>query len=155
MLNIWLLIFAALSIIILGVYALYLQFKLKQKRQQQIQQKQQAEINLLEFKRRTIADILFIAKAMQQQQCELTEGVLRVYHLLVRIDEAAWHSSMLTHTRHYYCQCKDMPILEGYKKLSNQQKYQQDCLRIELERTESQNVLAEMQDLIEYLSAAD
>lgn len=148
-----LLVLASVSIALLSAYAIYLQLKLRGKRQQQAQLKQQIEVQLTQFKYDTREDIRFIAQAMLEQQCELTEGVIRIYHLLTRIDLDAWHTNELEHTRNYYHICAQMPILEDYKQQSKQQKRQQDRQRNKLEQQHQQAVLTEMQWLKNYITA--
>lgn len=145
------LIILALTIIgLLGAYALYLQIKLKQHKTKLAQEEQEAQAKLLEFQQNLIEDIRFIAKAMIQKQCDLTEGVLRVHNLINRLDENIWNNPQLKQTQLYYAQCSDMPILEAYKQQTKQQKMQQDLKRVKLEQQYEQSILNEMSWLNTY-----
>lgn len=139
------LIVLALAIIgLLGAYALYLQIKLKQHKTKLAQEELEAQAKLLEFQQNLIEDIRFIAQAMIQKQCDLTEGVLRIHNLINRLDENIWNHPQLKQTQLYYTQCADMPILEAYKQQTKQQKMQQDLKRVKLEQQYEQNILKEM-----------
>lgn len=131
-------------ITLLASYALYLQVKLKKQKTKQSQVKHEAQAKLAAFEKDLIKDIRFIANAMIEKQCDLTEGVLRLQNLICRLDERIWSDTNLEQTQAYYTHCADMPILEAYKQQTKQQKMQQDLKRIKLESQYEQSVLKEM-----------
>lgn len=135
----------AIAIIsLLAGYALYLQLKLKKQKDKQSQAQHEAQAKLAAFEKDLIQDIRFIANAMIEKQCDLTEGVLRLQNLICRLDERIWKDISLEQTQAYYTHCADMPILEAYKQQTRQQKMRQDLKRIKLENEYEQSVLKEM-----------
>lgn len=132
-----LIVLAALIVLGLAGYAAYLATQLKQAKQLLEQRQQQAAANaeqkLLAFQQELIKDIHFIARAVLSEQCEITEGVLRLHYLINALDRPTWEHSALTTLRMHYQATRDMPILEAYQALSKQEQFALDNQRYRLE----------------------
>ena len=153
-LKITLLILAGLVILVLGAFALYYHRKAQRHiqdiEQQQEEERRQAQENLDKRNNVLIADIRFIANSMLQDQCELTEGVLRIHHLSDRLDSDIMRQVQFSNLHQHFNQTSDMPILEAYKALSKRDRFQLDKKRFQLEEANREAVLAEIQLLVEY-----
>jgi len=153
-LKISLLILAGLIIVILAVVAVYYHRKanrhLQQIEEQQEQERRQAQENLDKRNNELIADIRFIANSMLQEQCELTEGVLRIHHLSDRLDADIMRQVQFASLHQHFNQTRDMPILDAYKALSKRDRFQLDKKRLQLEATNKDAVMAEVKQLVAY-----
>jgi hypothetical protein len=125
----------ALSIVgSLAFYAGSLIFKLRTQHELRYQKTQQRIDNISE-------SIQTIAKALEQQQCNLSEGCIRLFHLLEALpvknkpDFAQKFSGLYS----LYHQVKDLPTHDARKLQSKKETQQQDLQREELEaRLETQ-----------------
>lgn len=79
--------------------------------------------------------IALILKALNQQQCELAEAVIRLYHLLgaLPIVPAINPAQDYPQLTAFYQQVSRFAILEDRKTLSKQQRMREDLQRMELE----------------------
>jgi hypothetical protein len=119
----------ALSIIAgLGFYAGSLMCKLRTQQQLRNQKTQQRIDNISE-------SIQTIAKALEQQQCNLSEGCIRLFHLLeaLPVKDKPDFSQQFTGLYSLYEQVKDFPTHNVRKSQSKKETKQQDLQREELE----------------------
>lgn len=153
-LKITLFILASLIVAVLAAVALHYHRKaqkhLAKIDQQQQQERQLAQQNLDKRNNELITDIRFIANSMLQQQCELTEGVLRIHHLSDRLDIDIMRQVQFASLHQHFNQTRDMPILDAYKALSKRDRFQLDKKRLELEEANKEAVLAEIKLLVSY-----
>jgi hypothetical protein len=128
-------LFIAFSIVAgLSFYAGSLLFKLKTQQQLRNQKTQQRINNITE-------SIQTIAKALEQQQCNLSEGCIRLFHLLeaLPVKDKPDFSQQYTGLYSLYFKVKDLPTHEARKTQTKSETKQQDLHREELEaRLESQ-----------------
>ena len=143
-------------IIVLGLtgYAAYLATQLKQAKQT-LQQRQQeaaaaAEQTLAEFQQQLIADIHFMTRAVLTEQCEITEGVLRLHYLINALDHPTWEHSALPTLRAHYAATSTMPILDAYKALSKQEQFALDNQRYRLEENHKEALWGELNWLLNH-----
>lgn len=130
MFSIPLLILLAMVVIVTGLafYAGRLLRMLKAQHQRQ----QQDHTEKLQHLKQSIE---VIGKAMQEQQCELSEGALRICVLLDhmpadnRQDPAEHYPSLWQ----MYQTVKDMPTHKARKQQAKQQTYEQDKIRLQAE----------------------
>jgi hypothetical protein len=130
----------ALSIIAgLGFYAGSLLFKLRTQ-QQLRKQKTQQRINSIS------QSIQTIAKALEQQQCNLSEGSIRLFHLLeaLPVKDKPDFSQEFTGIYTLYDQVKDLPTHETRKLQTNRETKQQDLQREELEAQIASQILQDV-----------
>lgn len=149
-----LLTLATLIILALAGYALYLHAQIKKKQKEAIEivnaERKIAQENLDKRNNSIISDIRFIAQALITDQCEITEGVLRIHYLADAIDTDLMMQSEFTNLHEHFNQCRNMAIKEAYKELSKKQRFQQDNQRFRLEEQNKENVIKEAELLISY-----
>lgn len=147
-------ILAVLIIAALAGYAFFLQREVKKKQQEAIAadtaERELAQQNLDKRNNSIISDIRFIAQALMTEQCEVTEGVLRIHHLADVIDTDLMLQPEFSTLHEHFNQCKDMAIKESYKQLSKKQRFRQDNQRFRLEEQNKDGVLKEAELLIKY-----
>jgi|TARA_B110001454_G_scaffold67508_1_gene65750 hypothetical protein len=152
--KISLIISAALIISGLALYAVYLHLKLKNKQQaaqiKDDEERQLAQDNLDKRNNGIISDIRFIAQSLVTEQCDITEGVLRIHHLADALDTDIMKQQQFSTLHKHFNACKDMAIKEAYQALTKKQRFQQDQQRFRLEQENSKQVLAEAQLIIQY-----
>ena len=152
--KISLLILAGIIILALSGYAFYLHRQLRNKlaeaKEKDDEERQLAQDNLDKRNNNIIADIRFIAQSLISEQCEITEGVLRIHHLSDALDIDIMQQQAFSTLHSHFNQCKTMAIKEAYKALSKKERFQQDQQRFRLEESHKDGVLKEAQLMIEY-----
>ncbi len=147
----WTLIFIAAAIILsLSTIAGYYLFKLRKIKQQQNEQILLNRQAWLDSQEELAGDIRFIAKAIVQQQCEITEGCLRLKVLMDRLDETLQHNVDYQTIQLHYQKTAHMPHHQAYTALNKKQQFKLDQDRIELENQHRQKVLLEAELLSDY-----
>ena len=137
-----LLIFIALALIVivpLGFYAGSLLYRLRVQQQNKAARLSERIANIVE-------SIQTIAMAMEQQQCNLSEGCIRLYHLLEGLPLA----DKPDYKNHYsgvyalYHEVKDLPTHEARNALSKEERRSQDSHREELEAQLETRILVDV-----------
>ncbi|QCZ91966.1 DUF2489 domain-containing protein [Salinimonas iocasae] len=134
-----------LIILALGIYAGRLLFMLKQQNTRQTAAR--------EKRTETITDsIILIAKAMEQQQCELSEGAIRICNLLeaLPLRSPPTFKTKFPHIYALFIDVSGFAILEERQKLSPKEKMKQDKAREQIESEHETKVLAELPDIRQY-----
>lgn len=149
------LIIVALFIILpLAGYAIYLSLKVRKhhkEHQQQIEEETRlARENTEKRNNELISDIRFIAKSMQQEQCEITEGVLRIHVLADALDTDIMLQQPFETIHAHYLSVKEFPILDAYKALSRKEQFKLDSQRMKLEAANQEKILAEIEAIINH-----
>lgn len=136
---------ALLIIIGLGFYAGKLLFLLKQ-------QKAQQEATRTGRVKSISESIALIAKAMEQQQCELSEGVIRIVNLLnaLPLVEPPNYKAQYPHIHKLFIEVSGFAILEARQKLTKIERRKQDQAREQIESEYESKVLAELPALRAY-----
>ncbi|MEP1448382.1 MAG: DUF2489 domain-containing protein [Gilvibacter sp.] len=134
-----LLLVALIIIAILAFYAGSLLFKLKLQQQIREQKTQKRIENICQ-------SIQTIAKAMEQQQCNLSEGSIRLYHLLeaLPIKDKPNFEQQFPILYSLYDQVKALPTHEDRKAQSSIEIKRQDTHREELEAKLETQILNEV-----------
>jgi len=146
-----LLIFIAVGIlIVLSAAAAHYSIKLRQVKKQQTDQTLQNKHAWLEHQEELAKDIRFIANAMMQEQCEITEGCLRLIYLMDRLDTGLQHKKEFKTLQMHYQSTSSMPHHEAYKALNKKQQIKLDQTRYELEKQNRQIILSEVTILSNY-----
>ena len=152
--NTYLLVTAFLIVAGLSAYAVYLHLQIKKKQQESIAkdkaERELAQQNLDKRNNGIIGDIRFIAQALISEQCEITEGVLRIHHLADALDSDIMLQTESTTLHSHFNQSRDMAIKEAYKNLSKKERFQQDQRRFRLEEANKDNVMKEAKLVVEY-----
>lgn len=145
MLSIILICAALLIILTLGFYAgrLLFQLKIQNARQAAVREKRVYTI---------IESVYVIAKAMEQQQCDLSEGVIRIVNLLAALplvsppDFKAEYPSIHA----LFVDVSGFAMLDARKELSKLERRKQDAAREQIESEYESNVLNELPALKRY-----
>ncbi len=138
-----LLLFAALIIIaVLAFYAGSLLFKLKSQNAIREQKTQQRLTSISQ-------SIQTIAMAVEQQQCNLSEGCIRLFHLLeaLPINDRPNFSEQYQGVYALYEQVKNLPTHQARAEQSKAEIRQQDKLRESFEKEHHAQILTDMQQL--------
>ena len=123
----------------------------------QLQQQSQVKQKQLADKRQYLRDsITLICKAMLQQQCELSEGALRVWVLLDHLapDHKPDPITSYPGLHQMYQVVKDMPTHQARKAQSKALTLQQDEVRLKAEQELKDFILADAQALLLRLQPA-
>lgn len=146
-----LLIILAIAIIIgLGSYAWHLVKKVKEQDKRQNLATAKAELQIRNKQQSLLKDIRFLARSTIQEQCEITEAVLRIHYAISLLDPNVWEFNELQSMRSHYQLTRDMPILDNYKKLSPREQSKLDKTRWELEDKNKNEIMKELHWLVEY-----
>ncbi|WP_394175258.1 DUF2489 domain-containing protein [Thalassotalea litorea] len=148
-LTIGLLIAAAFIIFLLAAYASYLLFKLRHQNKMHRQAALEQQRNRAEKDLKVISSILIICRAMQEKQCELSEGCWRLSVLMESLDEPLKSpTEQFPAIFSLYNKISHMPILEERKKLSKKEKLALDLERMGYEEELEAQVFADIESLI-------
>lgn len=136
---------ALVVILGLGVYAGKLLFLLKQQGIRQDKAKNSRISSITE-------SVILIAKAMEQQQCDLSEGVVRIVNLLnaLPLNEPPDFKATYPHTYALFVEISGFAVLEARQKLSKQERRKQDQAREQIESEYESKVLDELPKLKQY-----
>lgn len=126
MLKIFLIVLAALILLSLAGYALHLMMKLKLQKRREKELIEEAKQAQKERYLRILDSIDVIARAMMSEQCDLSEGVLRLKPLL---DVLGRKLSRYTAMWALYQVVENMPILDERKNLKRNER-----MKLDLER---------------------
>lgn len=128
------LVFIAIAIIIvLGIIALFLHFKLYQRNKTLLEVHKQQQADLDKDKQQRIKSIHIIAQALVSQQVDVAEGALRISKLL---DELQIHGSVrepFVVFDEIRAKIEHIPFLSEWKKLSKKERsgYRQQIDQVE------------------------
>ncbi|MDP2504752.1 MULTISPECIES: DUF2489 domain-containing protein [unclassified Oceanobacter] len=117
----------------LSVYAWRLTRQVKRIEAEQQAEAAAAEQQLRDYQHSLVQDVRFLARAVLSEQCDITEGVLRLHHTIKGLDPTVWQHENLAVLRMFHEQVADMPILDAYKKLPPKQQFAIDKRRLTLE----------------------
>ena len=133
-----------LIIAVLGVYAGKLVFQLTQQNARQKAAREKRLVVMFE-------SIHFIARAMQQQQCNVSEGTIRICRLLRALpEEAKDYSKDYPALYAMFAEVNGFAILEDRKALSKSQRLAEDKAREAIEEQHESLILKELPALITY-----
>lgn len=143
--KIALIVLAFAVIAALGTYAGMLLFKLRQQTEKQNAVRQERVDNISE-------SIEVIAKAMTQQQCEVSEGAIRICNLLAAlpIKDKPDYTQQFPFIHTLFVEVSGFAILEDRKKLSKTERRKQDKAREEIEAKHESKVLGELDAISQY-----
>ncbi len=93
-----------------------------------------------------------ITLAMEQQQCELSEGAIRVVNLLdaLPLRSPPDYREKFPHIHRLFIEISGFAILEARQKLSAKEKWQQDKEREQIESEHESKVLSELPDIRQF-----
>lgn len=146
MIRFFLIILAVLVILSLAGYAVYLWGKVKNQQALENELRKQAEQEKKARFERIIESVEVIAHAMRTEQCDASEGVLRLKPLL---DVLGQKLSNYTAMWALYEFVQDMAILEERKALKRNERMRQDLAREAKETELFEQIQIECKQLIE------
>ncbi|GGP47760.1 DUF2489 domain-containing protein [Shewanella saliphila] len=143
-------IIALLIIIALAAYATHLLLTLK--RRTEANQKAQAERQAKAEERRQqiLTDIRYIAAAMLEDRCELSEGVVRIGKLFDALSMSEQVAGDFPNLFVHYDIIRDHPIMDARKTLPKQQRMKYDLERMKSEAELEQVILDEAKRIAEF-----
>ena len=146
-------VFTVLSLIVLGlsVYLGILYGRLRRKRQELARLELQAERNQAERESDICQSLQTLALVIIQEQCEPTEGCIRVKRLMDEIDYLKEREELAVF-HEMYEEVKELAILQEYKDLSKQERFRQDNLRYAVEEKYGARLKQASQSLRDILS---
>lgn len=145
-----LVLLGALIIAGLAFYAGRLLWQLQLQRQQQQQQQLQHVAKQKEKREYLQQSILLISKAVQQEQCELSEGALRLWVLLGHWPDADKPDAATSYPGLFqmYQVVKDMPTHKARKEQDKKMTRQQDKARLQAELDNKALIIEDVTRLI-------
>lgn len=146
----YLIVLGALILIGLAATAIYYVLKLRRVQKEQAAQIKKNKEAWQKHRDELASDLRFIANAMIQGQCEITEGCLRLKVLMDRLDDELQHKPEFKTIQRHFSQTISMPTHEAYKALSKQAQFKLDKQRYTLEAQNKEQVLAEVEVLATY-----
>lgn len=146
----YLTIVAIVILVVLSAIAAYYLIKLRKVKQEQSDQIQRNKIAWQKHRDELAADLRFIANAMLQGQCEITEGCLRIKVLMDRLDDELQHKPEFKTIQAHFAQTITMPTHEAYKALGKKEQFKLDRQRFALEEENKEQVLVEVKTLSTY-----
>ncbi|MCH1929819.1 DUF2489 domain-containing protein [Shewanella sp. A25] len=128
-----LIILGFIIIVALSSYATFLLLKLKQQtqRQQAIVAEREATANAK--REQVLEDIRYIALAMIEDRCEVSEGVVRIGRLFEILSLSERVAPEFPGLFKHFELIKDHPIMEARKELPKQQRMKLDFVRMKSE----------------------
>ncbi|MGL4449547.1 MAG: DUF2489 domain-containing protein [Shewanella sp.] len=140
------------GIILVGLsgYATYLLLQLKQQRQRQQAELAEREAKANAKRAQVLGDIRYIATAMLEDRCEMSEGVLRIgrlFEMLSLSERVAPEFPMLF--KHFEL-IKAHPIMEARQALPKPQRMKLDFVRMKSEAELAHGINDEMKKLAHY-----
>jgi len=145
-----LLIAAAIVLIVLSAVAGHYLWQVRQMKRKQTEQIKQNQAAWREHQEELAKDLRFIANAMVQGQCELTEGCMRLQYLMDKLDEELKNKTEFHRIHQHYAETRHMPTHEAYKALDRKAQFKLDNERFRLEDKNREGVLEEASTLLSY-----
>lgn len=146
-----LLTIATVIIVALSIIATYYLFKVHQLKKEQAEQNKQNQAAWQANQDELIKDIQFIANSMLQQQCEITEGCMRLGYLIPKVDDSEAIKHTFKHIHNHYTETAHMPIKEAYQALNKKEQFKLDSQRFSLEAKNKQGVLEDSKKLAAHI----
>ena len=143
-------IIALLIIIALASYAAYLLLTLQRKTQANQQALAERKTQANERRQQILTDIRYIAAAMLEDRCELSEGVVRIGKLFDVLSLSEQVMGDFPHLFTHYDVIRNHPIMEARKALPKQQRMKFDLERMKSEAALEQLILDEAKHIAEF-----
>lgn len=143
-------VIALLIITALAAYAIYLLLTLKRQKQanQQVLAERQAKAEVR--RQQILTDIRYIAAAMLEDRCELSEGVMRIGKLFDALSMTEQVIKDFPSLFIHYERIQAHPIMEARQALTKQQRMKFDFERMKSEAELEQVILDEAKRITEF-----
>ncbi len=151
--NYIIILFIALGLIVLGlsIYLGVLYGKLKAQKQAQIEQDAKVDRLLKERDEQIIESLDTIALVLIQEQCEPTEGCIRIKKLVDEIEHLKDREELVVF-HEMYEEVKGFATLQDYKDLDKRERFKQDNRRYAIEEKFNQRIKKASQHLRDIIS---
>jgi len=147
----WLYIVIALLIVIpLACYAGMLLSQLKKQRTEQEIAEKQKQIALKQHDTKILNSVVIIARALKEEQCDLSEGCWRLSVLLDSLKLSSELDTLFPSVYQLYNGIKHMPILSERKKLAKRDRMKLDFDRMKLEADLKPKIQQDVEQLHQY-----
>jgi len=146
---IWI-VFAVTLIVVLAFYAATLLFQLKKQTIAQKEAEQQRQQALEEHDAKILSSVALIVQALQEKQCDLSEGCWRLSVLLDSLKTSSGLAAKFPAIFGLYNKVKDMAILEERKSLEKKQRMREDYNRLKFEADYQQAIEQDLKVLAEF-----
>lgn len=146
MLKIFLIVLAVLILVSLAGYAFHLMMKLRLQKKREQALIEEAKVAQKARYLRILDSLDVIARAMISEQCDLSEGVLRLKPLLDVLGKKLSHYTAMWEL---YQVVENMPILEERKQLKRNERMKLDLEREAKEVELSEQIKLECQQLLQ------
>jgi hypothetical protein len=139
-------------LIVIGLSAYASKLLLQVKRQTEKKRQAQAERDALadEKRQQVLTDIRYIATAMLEDRCELSEGVVRIGKLFDILSMTEQVTPLFPQLFTHYDVIKSHPIMEARKALPKQQRMKLDFARMRSEADLGDAIMAEAKQIAEF-----
>ncbi|WP_283627142.1 DUF2489 domain-containing protein [Shewanella baltica] len=141
-------------IVALSSYATFLILKLKQQKKRQLAEQAEREVTANAKRAQVLDDIRYIATAMIEDRCEISEGVVRIGRLfeILSLSErvAPDYPSLFKH----FELIKDHPIMDARQALPKQERMKLDLIRMKSEAALEQGINGDAKKLADYQAKA-
>lgn len=141
-------------IVALTTYATYLLLRVRKQNQVRVQQQQQQAAAAKAKSEELLDSIRYIAAAMLEERCEISEGVMRIAKLFNLVGMSELVSEKYPATFKHFEVIKDHPIKEQRKTLSKQQRMKLDFARMKSEAELEATILEEAKQLSQFDAAS-
>ena len=150
----WYVIIALAFFLVAGLAYYAGQLLWKVKRQEQAQQAERDK------RVKYLTDSIgHIAKAMQAEQCEVSEGVLRIWVLLEHFnrdsEQPTNYGDLYPGFESLYAVIKEMPTHDARKKLGKQERFKMDVQRWDAEKEFGDQIKLDLEKLMTEFSQAE
>ncbi|MCG9697993.1 DUF2489 domain-containing protein [Shewanella sp. Isolate11] len=146
-------ILGAIIIVALAAYATHLLLKLKQQTKQQQAKIAAQQAAQLVHENELLGNIHYIAAAMLEERCELSEGVMRIGKLFDILGKTAEVSAHYPALFKHFDVIKTHPIMEQRKALEKQQRMKLDLARMKSEAALEADINQEVQQILKDYAA--
>ncbi|OUS50874.1 hypothetical protein BM607_016745 [Shewanella sp. SACH] len=141
-------------IVALSSYATFLILKLRQQKKRQQAEQAEREVTANAKRAQVLDDIRYIATAMIEDRCEISEGVVRIGRLfeILSLSErvAPDYPSLFKH----FELIKNHPIMDARQALPKQERMKLDLIRMKSEASLEQGISDDAKKLADYQAKA-
>ncbi|MCL1056375.1 DUF2489 domain-containing protein [Shewanella gelidimarina] len=141
-------------IVALTTYATYLLMRIRKQNQAKIKQQQEQAATAKAKSEELLDSVRYIAAAMLEERCELSEGVMRIAKLFNLVGMSELVSEQYPATFKHFEVIKEHPIKESRTALSKKQRMKLDFARIKSEGELESKILKEAKQLSQFNASA-
>ncbi|SUI76559.1 Protein of uncharacterised function (DUF2489) [Shewanella putrefaciens] len=145
-----LIVLGFIIIVALSSYATFLLLKLKQQKQRQQVAHAEREVAANAKRAQILGDIRYIATAMIEDRCEISEGVVRIGRLFEILSLSERVAPEFPSLFQHFELIKDHPIMEARQALPKQERMKLDLIRMKSEAELAEGINDDAKKLSDY-----